>query len=169
MKETNGGIHLMSTIYEINVTTAGGESATLSPYKGEVLLIVNVASKCGLTPQYEGLEALNKQFKDRGLRILGFPSNDFAGQEPGTMEEIQAFCSINYGVTFDLFQKVHAIGEERHPLYTWLTTHSDQPETEVTWNFEKFLIGRDGSLIGRFSPKVVPNDETLVAAIEQAL
>ncbi len=159
----------MSSLYEINVTAPNGETTTLAPYKGEVLLIVNVASKCGLTPQYAGLEELYQKYKDRGLRVLGFPSNDFAGQEPGTMEEIQQFCSVNYGVTFDLFQKLHAIGEERHPLYTWLTTKSDQPDTEVTWNFEKFLIDREGNLIERFSPKIVPDDEALVGAIEQAL
>jgi glutathione peroxidase len=159
----------MSSLFEINVAAASGETRDLSAYKGDVLLIVNVASQCGLTPQYEGLEALYKKYKDRGFRILGFPSNDFAGQEPGTMEEIQQFCSLNYGVSFELFQKVHAIGEERHPLYTWLTSHSDRPDEEVQWNFEKFLIDREGNVAERFSPKVVPEDETLVSAVEQAL
>lgn len=159
----------MSSLYEVNVATASGQSRNMSDYKGDVLLIVNVASQCGLTPQYAGLEELHQKYKDQGLRILGFPSNDFAGQEPGTMEEIQQFCSLNYGVTFELFQKVHAIGAERHPLYTWLTTNSDRPDEEVQWNFEKFLIDREGRIVERFSPKVVPEDESLISAIERSL
>src|SRR5947209_2864708 len=127
----------------IDIITSKGVHTTLQAYQGDVLLIVNVASKCGFTQQYEGLEALNHTYKAKGLRILGFPSNDFGGQEPGTMEEIEEFCKLNYGVSFELFEKVHAIGEERHPLYTWLTSHAD-PQDDVAWNFEKFLISRDG-------------------------
>ncbi|MFK7691792.1 glutathione peroxidase [Paenibacillus sp. HJGM_3] len=159
----------MTSLYDVEVTAANGTIRTLAGYKGDVLLIVNVASQCGLTPQYAGLEALYQQYKDRGFRILGFPSNDFAGQEPGTMEEIQQFCQLNYDVTFELFQKVHAIGEERHPLYDWLTAHSDRPEEAVQWNFEKFLIDREGHVAERFSPKVTPEDEELIAAIEKVL
>ncbi|WP_127579249.1 glutathione peroxidase [Paenibacillus koleovorans] len=159
----------MSSLFDVPVNDAKGQSGTLSAYKGEVLLIVNVASQCGLTPQYAGLEALYRKYKDRGFRILAFPSNDFAGQEPGTMEEIMEFCSLNYDVTFPLFEKVHAIGDERHPLYTWLTTHSDRPEEPVMWNFEKFLIDREGNISVRFGPKVTPEDESLVSATEKLL
>jgi glutathione peroxidase len=159
---------MSNSIYEIETNNAKGEQTTLEPYKGNVLLIVNVASNCGFTSQYEGLEALHEQYKEKGLRILGFPSNDFGGQEPGTMEEIEQFCKLNYGVTFDLFEKLHAKGEDIHPLYAWLTSHSDTDE-EVKWNFEKFLISKDGKAIGRYSSKVTPNDPTLLADINQAL
>ncbi|MDB5053120.1 MAG: glutathione peroxidase [Bacilli bacterium] len=156
------------TIYNIDVVNAKGELKTLQDYQGKPLLIVNVASKCGFTPQYEGLEALNETYKDKGLQILGFPSNDFGGQEPGTMEEIEQFCKLNYGVTFSLFDKVHAIGDDIHPLYDWLTSQSG-PKEDVKWNFEKFLISKDGEVIGRYSSKVAPNDAELLQAIEKAL
>jgi glutathione peroxidase len=159
---------MSQSIYAINVANAKGELKTLEDYKGKALLVVNVASKCGFTPQYEGLEALNTAYKDKGLRILGFPSNDFGGQEPGTMEEIEQFCKLNYGVTFDLFEKVHAKGDDIHPLYAWLTS-STEPEGEVKWNFEKFLISKDGKPIARFSSKVAPNDPDLIEQIEKAL
>jgi len=129
---------------------------------------VNVASKCGFTPQYAGLEALNQSYKDKGLAILGFPSNDFGGQEPGTMKEIEEFCKLNYGVTFELFEKVHAKGEEIHPLYAWLTHHSE-PQGEVKWNFEKFLISKDGETLGRYSSKITPQDIDLQQDIDKAL
>ncbi|ULL15804.1 glutathione peroxidase [Paenibacillus sp. H1-7] len=158
----------MSSIYELSVQTADGASRSVSEYKGKVLLIVNVASKCGFTPQYAGLEKLNQQWKDRGLVILGFPCNDFGGQEPGTLEEIQQFCSLNYGVTFEVMDKVAILGEDKHPLYRYLTEHS-QPQGDVKWNFEKFLISRDGDIAGRFSSKVAPEDEELQQAIEKLL
>jgi glutathione peroxidase len=159
---------MTKSIYEIEIANAKGEQKTLQEYKGKALLIVNVASQCGFTPQYEGLEALNEAYKDKGLRILGFPSNDFGGQEPGTMEEIEEFCKLNYGVTFDLFDKLHAIGEEIHPLYAWLTSQSD-PQEEVKWNFEKFLISKEGKLLERYPSNVTPNDPDLAEDINKAL
>ena len=147
--------------------TAGTQSRTLSQRK-DPLLIVNVASQCGFTPQYEGLERLNQTYKDRGLHILAFPCNDFGAQEPGSMEEIEHFCNLNYKVTFELFQKVHCIGENQHPLYQWLTSNAI-PNDAVKWNFEKFLISKQGKLLQRFSSKVTPEDEQLVQAIEHAL
>ncbi|ASS76527.1 glutathione peroxidase [Tumebacillus algifaecis] len=158
----------MTTFYDLTATTAQGESRSLADYKGDVLLIVNVASKCGFTPQYEGLEKLYQSYKDQGLRILAFPSNDYGAQEPGTIAEVQQFCSINYGVTFDLFDKVHAKGADQHPVYKYLTNHA--PETgDVHWNFEKFLVGRDGQIIGRFGSRVAPLDGELTDAVEKAL
>jgi glutathione peroxidase len=158
----------LSSIYDVSVTTAKGESTQLDSYKGSALLIVNLASKCGFTPQYKGLQELYEAYKDQGLLILGFPCNDFGGQEPGTMEEIQEFCSVNYGVNFPLFEKVNILGEDKHPLYQWLTTNSE-PEGDVKWNFEKFLIGKQGQLISRYSSKVTPEDSELRADIEAAL
>lgn len=158
----------MTTFHDLTATTAGGETRSLSDYKGHVLLIVNVASKCGFTPQYEGLEKLYQSYKDQGLRILAFPSNDYGAQEPGTIEEVQEFCQVNFGVTFDLFDKVHAKGDDQHPVYQFLTQNA--PETgDVQWNFEKFLIARDGRVIGRFNSKVAPLDGELTNAIEKAL
>jgi glutathione peroxidase len=158
----------LSNIYEIEVTAAKGEVKQLEVYKGDVLLIVNVASNCGFTPQYEGLEQLHLTYQDKGLRILGFPCNDFGAQEPGTMAEIEQFCSLNYGVTFELLNKVHCVGEDKHPLYQWLTEHAT-PDEDIKWNFEKFLISRDGELIERYSSKVAPDDEQLVQALKAAL
>jgi glutathione peroxidase len=158
----------MNAIYEISVTTAKGQSKKLSDYKGEVLLIVNLASKCGFTPQYKGLQELYVTYKDQGLHILGFPCNDFGGQEPGSMEEIEKFCTLNYGVTFELFEKVDILGQDKHPLYQWLTTRAE-PQGDVQWNFEKFLIGKDGQVVGRYSSKVTPEDSGLRADIEKAL
>jgi glutathione peroxidase len=159
---------MSNSIYEIEVANAKGEPKTLAEYKGKALLIVNVASKCGFTPQYEGLEELNEAYKAKGLLVLGFPSNDFGGQEPGTLAEIQEFCKLNYGVTFELFDKVHAKGEEVHPLYTWLTSQSE-PQEEVKWNFEKFLISKDGELLGRYPSNIAPDDTDLIADINKAL
>ncbi|MEX1031585.1 MAG: glutathione peroxidase [Paenibacillaceae bacterium] len=155
-------------IYEIEVTTAKGEGKQLEAYRGDVLLIVNVASNCGFTPQYQGLEQLNLAYRDKGLRVLGFPCNDFGAQEPGTLAEIEQFCSVNYGVTFELLDKVHCIGEDKHPLYQWLTKHAT-PTDEVKWNFEKFLISRDGVLLQHYSSKVAPDDVDLVQAVKAAL
>jgi glutathione peroxidase len=159
---------MSQSIYDIPVTTASGENKTLAGYQGQVLLIVNLASECGFTPQYKGLEELNKKYHDQGLRVLGFPSNDFGGQEPGTIEEIQAFCTRNFGVTFDLFDKVAIKGEGKHPLYQYLTTHAE-PTGDVAWNFEKFLIGKDGTVIGHFNSRVEPDSQELTQAIEKAL
>jgi glutathione peroxidase len=158
----------MSSIYDISLPTASGGSKSLSDYKGKVLLIVNVASKCGFTPQYAGLEKLNQQLKDRGLVVLGVPCNDFGGQEPGTSEEIQQFCSLNYGVTFEVLGKVNILGDDKHPLYALLTEQAE-PQGDVKWNFEKFLIAKDGTIAGRFSSKVAPEDAELTEAIEKEL
>lgn len=158
----------MSSIYEITVNTASGEAKSLSAYEGNVLLIVNVASKCGYTPQYEGLEALYKKYEGQGFKILAFPSNDYGAQEPGTMEEIQNFCKLNYGVTFEIFEKVHAKGPDQHPLYTYLTQNAT-PTGDVAWNFEKFLIAKNGQIADRFPSKVAPLDGELVSAVEREL
>ena len=135
-------------------------------YKGKVLLVVNTASKCGNTPQYDGLEKLYQEYGDKGLVVLGFPSNDFMGQEPGTPEEIQEFCSTNYAVTFPLFEKVKVKGDDKCEIYGWLTSTGLE---EPTWNFTKYLIGKDGQLIARYAPKTEPDDEEMTAAIAAAL
>lgn len=160
---------MANSIYDIAVQPARGEAHKLGEYKGDVLLIVNVASACGFTPQYEGLEQLYRTYRNRGLRILAFPCNDFGEQEPGTMEEIEQFCSVNYGVSFQLFQKIHCLGPDRHPLYVWLVSRAEPPHEDVKWNFEKFLVSRDGDLLQRFPSKTDPADEALVNAIEHAL
>lgn len=168
-------------IYDIPLKRIDGTPATLGEYKGEVLLIVNVASKCGKTPQYEGLEALYKAKRGKGLAVLGFPCNQFGGQEPGTEGEIAAFCRTVYGVDFPMFAKLDVKGPEQHPLYAALTgaqpkrslspaVASPKPvEGEVRWNFEKFLIGRNGKVIGRYDPDVTPGDAVLTGAIETEL
>ncbi len=135
-------------------------------YEGKVLLVVNTASKCGNTPQYEGLEKLHAEYGDAGLVVVGFPSNDFLGQEPGTEEQIQEFCRLTYGVRFPMFEKITVKGSDAHPLYTRL---ADASGTYPTWNFHKYLIGRDGQLISAFSPRTQPYDDDLVAAIKRAL
>jgi glutathione peroxidase len=158
------------TIFDIPVKTLSGEESSLAAYAQNPVLIVNVASKCGLTPQYEGLEKLQKNYAARGLTVVGFPCNQFMGQEPGTAEEIQTFCSTTYGVTFPLFEKIDVNGENQHPIYAELTKSADAEghTGEIRWNFEKFLISPDGS-IRRFAPQVEPEDPILVAAIEAAL
>jgi len=178
----------MTAFADIPLKTIRGADASLADYAGKVLLVVNVASKCGLTPQYEGLEGLYRAYRHRGLVVLGFPANDFAGQEPGSNGEIEAFCTTNFGVDFPMFEKVVATGPDKHPLYAALTgvaPHAandgafrerlrgygmePNPAPELLWNFEKFLIGRDGAVIARFSPDTAPDDPALVAAIEAAL
>ena len=159
----------MSALAEIPLKTIKGADASLGDYAGKVLLVVNVASKCGLTPQYEGLEKLYADYKDDGLVVLGFPANDFAGQEPGTNEEIATFCTTNFGVDFPMFEKITVKGEARHPLYAELIAESDTPDADVSWNFEKFLVSRDGHVVRRFSPRTEPGDQELKAAIEAAL
>ena len=161
----------MSSLYEIPLKTLDGKDASLGDLKGKAVLVVNVASKCGLTPQYEGLEKLHEQYADRGFSVVGFPCNQFMGQEPGTAEEIQEFCSTTYGVTFPLFEKIDVNGETRHPVYEILThTADDEGATgDVRWNFEKFLVSPDGEVVARFGPRVAPEDEKLVQAIESQL
>jgi len=158
------------TIYDIPINTLAGEASSLAPYAGKTVLVVNVASKCGLTPQYEGLEQLQKTYEDRGFTVVGFPSNQFAGQEPGTAEEIQTFCSTTYGVTFPLFEKIDVNGEDQSPIYAELNKTADAEgySGDIRWNFEKFLIAPDAS-VQRFSPTVTPEDPALVGAIEAAL
>jgi glutathione peroxidase len=157
-------------IYDIPLHTLNGDDATLAPYAGQTALIVNVASKCGLTPQYAGLEELQERYSAHGFNVVGIPCNQFMGQEPGSAEEIQTFCSTTYGVTFPLFEKVDVNGDERHPLYAELTqaTGTDGYTGDIRWNFEKFLLGPDGA-VQRFAPQVTPEDPVLVAAIEAAL
>src|ERR1019366_7787726 len=158
------------TLYDIPVRTLSGEASSLAAFAGKPLLVVNVASQCGLTPQYEGLEKLQKTYGDRGFNVVGFPCNQFKGQEPGNAEEIQTFCSTTYGVTFPLFEKIEVNGEHQHPIYAELTKSTDAEgyTGDVRWNFEKFLVGPDGT-VQRFAPVVTPEDPTLVAAIEAEL
>ncbi len=158
------------TVYDIPVRTLAGDEASLAAHRGRSVLIVNVASKCGLTPQYEGLEALHRQYADRGFSVVGFPCNQFKGQEPGSAEEIQEFCSTTYGVTFPLFEKIEVNGDGRHPIYAELTGVADAKGHvgDIRWNFEKFLLAPDGS-VQRFAPTVTPDDPALIAAIEASL
>ena len=158
------------TIYDIPLTSLSGEPASLAPHQGKTVLIVNVASKCGLTPQYEGLEALHRTYADRGFSVVGFPCNQFHGQEPGTNDEISEFCTSNYDVTFPMMDKIEVNGEDRHPVYEILTATEDADghSGDIRWNFEKFLVSSDGS-VQRFAPLVNPDDPVLVAAIEAAL
>ncbi|HZQ59262.1 MAG TPA: glutathione peroxidase [Acidimicrobiales bacterium] len=159
------------TIYDIPIRTLAGDPATLADHKGKALLLVNVASKCGLTPQYAGLERLQEQYAERGFSVLGFPCNQFMGQEPGTPEEIATFCSTTYGVTFPLYEKIDVNGAGQHPLYAELTEAADAEGNagDVQWNFEKFLVAPSGEVIGRYRPTVDPEAPELVSAIEAAL
>ncbi len=159
------------SIFDVPIHTLEGEESSLAPYRGKALLLVNVASKCGLTPQYEGLERLQERYGDRGFSVLGFPCNQFLEQEPGTAEEIRQFCSTTYGVTFPLFEKIEVNGASRNPIYTELTEVPDAEGQagDVTWNFEKFLVSPGGEVVGRFRPQVEPEDPVLVGAIEAQL
>jgi glutathione peroxidase len=159
------------SIHEIDLPQLDGKPAHLSDYAGKVVLAVNVASKCGFTPQYAGLQALHDRYGDRGFTVLGFPSNQFFNQEPGSAEQIQEFCSLNYGVSFPLFAKLDVKGGEQHPLYAILSEAPDDAGKagNVAWNFEKFLVGRDGRVVRRFRSKVVPEDPKVIEAIESAL
>lgn len=179
----------MTDIAAIPLTRIDGSSDTLANHSGNVLLVVNVASKCGLTPQYEGLEALYNTYKDQGFEVLGFPANDFGAQEPGTHEEIVEFCKVNYGVSFPMFSKADVTGEGKQPLYAGLIEavpekqgpsaefreqlrgHGMTPtqDPEVLWNFEKFLIAKDGSVVARFAPGIAPDDSALVSTIKAEL
>jgi glutathione peroxidase len=185
----------MPNLYDIPLTTLSGQPTSLADYKGKVLLVVNVASKCALTPQYTALEGLYQQFKDRGFYVLGFPANDFAGQEPGTDQEIAKFCAVDYPVTFPMFSKISVLGDAQHPVYRELTVAQPNAITDpasgwrtglaayseanglpaptqppdLLWNFEKFLVDRDGTVVARFAPDMPPNDSRVVDAIERAL
>ena len=158
-------------IHDIELPLLNGEPASLSAYAGKIVLAVNVASRCGYTPQYGGLQALHDRYSPKGFTVLGFPCNQFFKQEPGSAEEIQSFCSINYGVTFPLFAKLDVKGAHQHPLYAILSDFPDDAGKagNVTWNFEKFLVDKDGHVARRFRPKVVPDDPTVVEAIESLL
>ena len=175
---------MSAPIYDIAARLIDGSEGSLGDYAGKVMLIVNVASKCGLTPQYDGLEQLYATYRDRGLAVLGFPANDFSGQEPGTEAEIAAFCRSTYGVDFPMFAKVSVVGDDKAPLYRLLTeaglrrTLSDtakpgavakRDEPDVRWNFEKFLVNRQGEVVARFDPDVAPLDPMVVAAVEKEL
>jgi len=181
---------MLNDILNTDVITIDGVSTTLEPWRGNVLLIVNVASKCGLTPQYEQLENIHKAWRDQGFSVLGFPCNQFLGQEPGSEEEIKTFCSTTYGVTFPMFSKIDVNGENRHPLYQKLIDAAPTavaPEAsgfyermaskgraplypdDILWNFEKFLVGRDGQVVQRFSPDMTPEDPIVMEAIKLAL
>jgi glutathione peroxidase len=157
------------SVLDLPLKDIDGKATTLGAHAGKVLLVVNVASECGNTPQYAGLQALWEKYKDRGLVVCGFPCNDFGGQEPGSPAEIKAFCQNNYRVTFPMFQKVKVVGADRHPLYAALTGKDGAFPGDVTWNFGKFLIGRDGKPRQRFEPDIEPNDPLLVKSIEEAL
>ncbi len=161
----------MTTLYDIPLRTLDGTPATLAEHRGKALLIVNVASKCGLTPQYEGLQRLQRRYAERGFSVLGFPCNQFAGQEPGTAEEIGTFCSATYGADFPLYEKADVNGADRQPLYAALTgaTDADGEAGDVQWNFEKFLVGPDGTVAARFRPRTEPEDAEVTAAIEGLL
>lgn len=159
------------SIYATSIAALDGTPNALAQAEGKVTLVVNVASKCGLTPQYEQLEGLQKAYSDRGFTVIGVPCNQFLGQEPGTSEEIATFCSTTYGVTFPLTEKVEVNGENQHPLYSALTPVADAEgeKGDIRWNFEKFLIGRDGNVIARFHPKTAPDAAEITSAIEAAL
>jgi glutathione peroxidase len=156
-----------SSVYEIQAQTIDGQTVSLSNYRGKVALIVNVASRCGYTSQYQGLQKLYDTYKDRGLVVLGFPSNDFGGQEPGTESEIKAFCSNTYGVSFPMFSKVSVLGASKHPLYQALTAATGG--SDVRWTFEKFLVDPTGKVVARFGSSTTPQDSALVSAIEKIL
>ncbi len=159
------------SIYDVPVNNLDGTTADLHAFDGKVALVVNVASKCGLTPQYEGLEKIYEKYSDKGFTVLGFPCNQFMGQEPGTSDEIAEFCSSTYGVKFPLFEKIDVNGDDRHPIYDELTKVTDAKGEagDITWNFEKFLVAPSGEIVGRFRPQVEPEADELIDAIEANL
>jgi glutathione peroxidase len=159
------------SLRDIPVNTLTGQPSSLGELGGKTLLVVNVASKCGLTPQYTGLEELQKQFADRGFSVVGFPCNQFGGQEPGSAEEIAEFCSATYGVSFPMFEKIEVNGSNRHPIYVELTQtpDGDGEAGDIQWNFEKFLVGPDGTVLARFRPMTTPEAPELISAIEASL
>jgi glutathione peroxidase len=161
----------MASLHDFTHRTLDGKTRALADFKGKAVLVVNVASRCGLTPQYAGLQALQETYGARGFDVLGFPCNQFMGQEPGSEAQIAEFCTQNYGVTFPMFAKLEVNGAGRAPLFAWLTQEKTAPDGpgDVAWNFAKFLVGKDGKLIARFNPRVAPDAPELVAAIEKAL
>lgn len=161
----------ISPLYNFTVTDIDGNDVTLSEYRGKVLLIVNVASRCGYTPQYEGLQKIFEEYREMGLLVLGFPANNFGNQEPGSDEEIKEFCSLNYGVSFPIFSKISVKGADIHPLYQYLTSEETNPKFagEISWNFNKFLVDPSGKIIARFESKDKPESDEVVQAIEKAL
>jgi glutathione peroxidase len=161
----------VNSLYDIEVKTIDGEPMLMEHYKGKVLLIVNTASKCGFTGQYDGLQKLYEMYEDKGFVVIGVPSNDFMGQEPGTNEEIQSFCKLSYGVTFPMFEKVAVKGKNQHDLYAYLTSKKTNPEFggKISWNFNKFLISRDGQIENRFGSRAKPDNKELISAIETEL
>lgn len=161
--------HHDQTFYDFKMENIDGKSVSLAKFKGKVLLVVNVASKCGNTPQYSALEALYESKKTQGFAVLGFPANNFGSQEPGTNGEIKEFCTATYNVKFPMFAKISVKGEDEHPLYKWLIANSDQPTADIDWNFAKFVIGKDGKVAARFKARVKPDSPEVVAAIDAAL
>lgn len=161
----------MNSIYDFSLKDIDHKEVNLSQYRGKVVLVVNVASRCGYTPQYEGLQKVYLKYKDRGFVILGFPANNFMAQEPGTDEEIKTFCSAKYNVTFPIFSKISVKGDDIHPLYKFLTSKETDPEFggDIKWNFSKFLVDKTGKIIARFEPKVTPESDPVIQAIEKAL
>ena len=157
------------TVYDFKLKDIDGTLQPLSKFKGKVILIVNVASKCGLTPQYTGLEALYRDYKAKGVVVLGFPANNFGGQEPGTETEIKQFCTSKYDVTFPMFSKISVKGDDQAELYKWLINHSDRPSDDIEWNFAKFVIGKDGKVFKRLKPQDVPGSPEVRAALDAAL
>jgi glutathione peroxidase len=158
-----------TSVQTIPLKDIDGKDTSLKAYEGKVLLVVNVASRCGLTKQYKELQALHEKFKDQGFAVLGFPCNDFGAQEPGTNDEIKVFCTEKYSVSFPMFDKLHVKGAEQHPLYSALTGKEGAFPGDVKWNFGKFLIGKDGKPLARFEPKTTPDDTSVVSAIEKAI
>ena len=161
----------MSDLYGFAPKSLSGAPTPLVDYKGKALLIVNTASQCGFTPQYAGLEALWRKYRDRGFAVLGFPCNQFGKQEPGDAEQIAKFCSLSYDVTFPMFAKIEVNGEKRHPLYEYLTSQASSPDGEgdIQWNFAKFVVDKSGNVVARFSPVAVPGSDEVIGAIEAAL
>lgn len=161
----------IESVHDFTMAGIDGENIELGKYKGKVLLVVNVASKCGLTPQYKGLQEIYKKYKDKGFVVLGFPANNFRKQEPGSNSEIKNFCSVNYGVEFPMFSKISVKGNDIHPLYRFLTGKAGNPKFagEIRWNFDKFLVDKNGKVIHRFHPKTKPGDAKVTQAIEAAL
>lgn len=161
----------MNSIYDFTMKEIDGNDVKLEQFKGKAILIVNVASKCGFTSQYEGLQKIYSQYKDQDFVILGFPANNFMGQEPGTNEEIKQFCTLNYNVTFPMFSKISVKGKDIDPLYKFLTEKETNPEFagDISWNFNKFLIDRDGKIVSRFGSRVKPESEEMIQAIEKVL
>jgi glutathione peroxidase len=159
-----------ASFYDFEVETIDGVRTNLAPYRGQAVLVVNVASKCGFTKQYAGLQQLHETYGKRGLAVIGFPSNDFLGQEPGSSAEIKSFCTLTFGVTFPLYAKIRVKGKDRHPLYAWLTDKAQNPQTsDVSWNFNKYLVSRDGRLLAHFGSRTAPDAAELTDAIEKAL